>query len=122
MAVSRGGGRGRREVGTRKGDGRVAVGLFCISRARAEHLRCKILNPRRLRHIAYLRPPLAAGRGTEEERDREREKEAIRESGKGFGSYCTPFPPSEEGGGYGEAALRRALSKFTFKCKSAECR
>lgn len=27
-----------------------------------------------------------------------------------------------EGGGYGEAALRRALSKFTFKCKSAECR
>jgi len=35
----------RGTAGARKGDGRVAVGLFCISRARAEHLRCKILNP-----------------------------------------------------------------------------
>lgn len=42
-----------------------------------------------------------------------------RKGGGLVGSY-SPLPP--EGGGYGEAALRRALSKFTFKCKSAECR
>jgi len=44
------------------------------------------------------------------------EEGAIGESGKGSEAAL------EGEGGYGEAALRRALSKFTFKCKSAECR
>lgn len=82
--------------------------------ARAEHLRCKILNP----GASAISPTSSGGRRVECETE-DGGRGVIGESGKGCGGLVA-IPP--EGGGYGEAALRRALSKFTFKCKSAECR
>lgn len=48
------------EGGGGEGNRRVTVGLFCISRARAEHLRCKILNP----GASAISPTSSAGRRT----------------------------------------------------------
>jgi len=62
-------------MGTRtrgKGNRRVAVGLFCISRARAEHLRCKILNP----GASAISPTFSAGRTIEETRERKDDRES----------------------------------------------
>jgi len=68
-------------MGTRtrgKGTRRVAVGLFCISRARAEHLRCKILNP----GTSAISPTSSAGRRIEKARKREKERKREREREK----------------------------------------
>lgn len=109
--------RTRGEGGEGNGEGWLCRAVLHFSRARAEHLRCKILNP----SASAISPTSSAGRrieeGGREIKIEKVEEGAIHRRGrKGVGS-C---PPEGEGG-YGEAALRRALSKFTFKCKSAEC-
>lgn len=103
--------------GNEKGDGGKEgwlAGCFAFL-ARAEHLRCKILNP----GASAISPTSSGGRRVECETEDGGRGDRREWQGGGGGSVATPPP---EGGGYGEAALRRALSKFTFKCKSAECR
>lgn len=64
----------------------MVVGLFCISRARAEHLRCKILNP----GASAISPTFSARRRVER-RERKREEGdrgwGDRRERKGVGSY-----------------------------------
>lgn len=74
-----GGGEGEEDGNEeRKGHRRVVVELFCISRARAEHLRCKILNP----GASAISPTFSTGRKIEKtEKERVRKRERVREGG-----------------------------------------
>lgn len=76
-------------VGRRAGNRRVAVGLFCISRARAEHLRCKILNP----GASAISPTSSAGRRIE---DGEKEIEWVEEGGDRGGLEAAPQKGKED--------------------------